>query len=137
MTSLKLRAWLTEDKVMLPVESISFLGGHMDVVLPPDRRVKQDAKQDVKLMQATGLKDVHGKDIYEGDLLVTPFEEDGLFVTYLDTTVGVYTKSTLTGKLQFVGDFDNLEEVKELKAELAEGIEIKGNIYENPELLGE
>lgn len=135
MEELKLRAWLTEDKVMLPVESISFLNGYMDVVLPPDRRVTK-VKQETKIMQATGLKDVHGKDIYEGDLLATPFEEDSLFIMLLDTTVGVYTKSTLTGKLQFIGDFDNLEEVEELKAGIAESTEIKGNIYENKDLLG-
>lgn len=92
---------------------------------------------DVKLMQFTGLKDKNGKEVFEGDLIATPFEEDGLFEVHMDTVAGVYTKSTLTGKLQFIEDLDSLEELEGFKAEFAEYLEIKGNIYENPDLLGE
>lgn len=136
MKELKVRAWLTEDEVMLPVESITLNRGSMDVVMPPHRKVTK-AKQDVKLMQWTGLKDVHGKEIYEGDLIATPFEEDGLFEVLLDTTAGVHCRSLLTGKVTFIEYLDSLEELEEFKAEFAESFEVKGNIYKDKDLLGE
>ena len=75
MEVLKLRAWLTEDKVMLPVESVSFRWGHMNIVMPPDKRVTK-ANQDANVMVWTGLKDKHGEDIYESDI-VKFHDEDG------------------------------------------------------------
>lgn len=128
----KYRAWDKENKEMLFVRQIDFM--FEKVVL---ECYEQFFIDEVELMQSTGLKDVHGKEVYEGDLIATPFEEDGLFEVHMDTVAGVYTKSTLTGKLQFIEDLDSLEELEEFKSEFAEYLEIKGNIYENPDLLGE
>lgn len=128
----KYRAWDKENKEMLFVRQIDFM--FEKVVL---ECYEQFFIDEVELMQSTGLKDVHGKEVYEGDLIATPFEEDGLFEVHMDTVAGVYTKSTLTGKLQFIEDLDSLEELEEFKSVFAEYLEIKGNIYENPDLLGE
>lgn len=130
MTLPKFRAWWEKGKRMLDIAAIDFL----------EKEVKSHANvmyrfDDIELMQYTGLHDVHGKEVFEGDLIATPFEEDGLFEVHMDTVAGVYTKSTLTGKLQFIEDLDSLEELEGFKAEFAEYLEIKGNIYENPELL--
>lgn len=96
-----------------------------------------------ELMQSTGLFDKNGKEIFEGDLLRSPFEEDGLFEVHLDVLGGFYTKSALTGKIQFVtvDDLDNLSELNEMKAEFIEvfkdDIEVIGNVWENQELVEE
>lgn len=89
-----------------------------------------------ELMQSTGLFDVNGMEIFEGDIVKLCFEEDGLFEICLDTVGGFYTKSVLTGKIQFleVSDFDELETAKEV---FNEYVEVVGNIYENPELVEE
>lgn len=136
MEELKLRAWLTEDKIMLPVKSISFHDGHMDVMFSPDKRVKK-VNQEVKVMRAVGFKDIYGNDVYEGDLLASPFPKEGLFELCLDTTAGVYTKQLISGHIQFLGEPESLEELVEMKVELSHYVEIKGNIYENKDLLGE
>ena len=97
--------------------------------------LKADTGYYSELMQSTGLFDVNGMEIFEGDIVKLCFEEDGLFEICLDTVGGFYTKSVLTGKIQFleVSDFDELETAKEV---FNEYVEVVGNIYENPELLG-
>ena len=96
--------------------------------------LKADTGYYSELMQSTGLFDVNGMEIFEGDIVKLCFEEDGLFEICLDTVGGFYTKSVLTGKIQFleVSDFDELETAKEV---FNEYVEVVGNIYENPELL--
>lgn len=122
---LKLRAWLTEDKVMLPVESISFHWGHMDIVMPPDKRVTK-VSQDSKVMLWTGLRDKHGKEIYEGDIIKFFDCNDDVYVTPV-----VWYKECACFGVQF-GDgaipteFPYLEE---WYCELNK-LEVIGNIYE-------
>lgn len=130
MEELKVRAWWEKGKRMLDIAAIDFL----------EKEVKSHANvmyrfDDIELMQSTGLKDIYDKDVYEGDIITTPFEEDGMFVVYLNTTAGLYIKSLLSGNIQFIDDPGSLEELEELKAEIRQSIEIKGNIYENSELL--
>lgn len=71
------------------------------------------------LMQYTGLHDKNGKEIYEGDI-----------VKY----------ENMTGKIMFFnGSFilSDLEETEEWElGVINEDIEVIGNIYDNPELLG-
>ena len=69
--------------------------------------------KDIELMQYTGIKDKNGKEIYEGDIL--SFVGDKLIAEY----DGLYTMDT------------NQEITPHM-----ERTEIIGNIYENPELLG-
>lgn len=78
------------------------------------------------LMQYTGLKDVHGKEIYEGDVVNTIYDGE------LFTGVVVYDESELgfkatNGKENYGSNFQYLP--------CCEEVEIIGNIYENPELL--
>ena len=70
------------------------------------------------LMQCTGLKDKHGKLIYEGDILDLQheYDEQSGFVVG-DSADGFFDD------VSYLGCFNQPE------------IEIIGNIYENPELL--
>ena len=84
------------------------------------------------LMQSTGLKDKNGKEIYEGDIVKFSDCDDDAYVTPV-----VWDKNYACFGVSFSGkypiSFDYLEEFyTELK-----DIEVVGNIYENPELLGE
>lgn len=131
----KFRAWTEEGKVMYydvyPFKNDTLLLSYDEIAFD------EVPASDFILMQSTGLKDIYGKDVYEGDILITPFPRNSLLVVYLDTTAGVYLKSMLSGNINFIDDLDSLEELEEVKAELSKSIEIKGNIYENPELPGE
>ena len=76
------------------------------------------------LLQYTGLKDIIGKDIYEGDLLQYP---NGTIaeIKYSDDLaafVAVYVQ-------------DGNTEMDYLDKEIVNKCKISGNVYENPELL--
>ena len=76
------------------------------------------------LLQYTGLKDINGKDIYEGDLLQHP---NGTIaeIKYSDDLAAFVAVYTQNGNTEM--DF--------LDKEIVNECEIVGNIYENPELL--
>ena len=68
--------------------------------------------KDCELMQFTGLKDIHGKKIFEGDILKTKFGNKIWFSDLIDYHLWNIQNSNAFSQ-----------------------IEIIGNIYENPELL--
>lgn len=74
---------------------------------------------DIDLMQYTGLKDMRGKEIYEGDILFESFSEEYFKVVFEN------------GSFRAEDDKDSLD-----LEDYAHICEVVGNIYENPELLG-
>ena len=82
--------------------------------------------EDVVLMQATGLQDKKGVDIYEGDIIKT-----GETVDWLNEDMGVIR--FLDGA--FFIDYHNLDTEFDYIGNISLPIEVVGNIYENPELL--
>ncbi len=80
-----------------------------------------DAKECV-LMQYTGLKDKNGKEIYEGDIIRVGNGQ------LIEEIKWIQEKQWMTGECPFSG-FVNHDAIYK------KGVEIIGNIYENPTLL--
>ena len=49
----KYRAWLKEDKLLVPVESISFIGNSIETTFRPNPNITK-VKQEIELMESTG-----------------------------------------------------------------------------------
>jgi uncharacterized phage protein (TIGR01671 family) len=113
MKEIKFRAW---DKKMV-----------YDIELIYNSRVClneqiEELSDRVVLMQYTGLKDINGKEIYEGDIIsYTPFNKKG----YKDTIAKV-------PQLNLWHWFDELEEMLEDKNKC--DIKVIGNIFEDNNL---
>ena len=73
------------------------------------------------LMQYTGLKDKNGTEIYEGDIIWDAHAEIHGKVTFDEGTFCVEWKTHIEHLFEVVSDYY---------------AEVIGNIYENPELLG-
>lgn len=99
-----------------------------------DMQIKKDT-----LCQYTGLKDKNGKKIYEGDIFAVP-EEEGYFVVqwgdgYFELQFYGYYEKCLDGNAyETVWDKLDVDPIWDWNLE---NMEIIGNIYDNPELLGE
>ena len=118
MREIKFRAWDKINKEIFNVESINF----------QERRVYKDVVSyrkfnDIELMQYTGLKDKNGKEIYEGDIVIHHSKMHKIIFN--------------TEKARFVLRDDEFELEIPFTNNNNKRMEIVGNIYENPELLGD
>jgi hypothetical protein len=97
---------------MYPVEDLSTAPKYRDWL----------GREDVKLLQYTGLEDKNGIEIYEGDICENgDWEEDAhCYRTWNDVV------EWKDGDAGFSGTYPNVDGMK---------CEVIGNIYENPELL--
>ena len=128
MREIKFRAWVKEKKAIFEVVLINYVTKKVTYLLERVGHLLsiRDAKfNDVELMQYTGLKDKNNKEIYEGDILFESFGERYYKVVFEN---GGF-------RAEFKGDFD--EHSFDLIDVVAQGCEIVGNIYENPELMEE
>ena len=108
MTEIKFRTWNPREKIIEPFvdikngepyyKGVRWVGGIV--------------------MQYIGIKDKNGKEVYEGDIVKTHFENKNFEVIKTFSGWGLKINKSLTRY------FDPREE-----------LEIIGNIYENPELL--
>lgn len=79
----------------------------------------------IELMQYTGLKDKNGKEIYEGDILQDARKRK--FVVTFNSGIGSWVNKPITKNTTSYPCF-NFGSVR--------GLEVIGNTFENPELLG-
>lgn len=120
MREIKFRAWDTDQKLILemPLETNFGLSRFFGFL-----------SNDDVVMQYTGLKDVHGKEIYEGDIVKFSYGIPGRQVIapieFIDGAFYAITKGHNPEKCL----------VSELYEHIGE-FEIIGNVYENPELIG-
>lgn len=132
---IKFRAWMKSLKWMCDVTNISFDSKFVDICQQGDteRYTEMSVEFDeVKLMQSTGLFDRNGKEIFEGDIITNGKD---VMCMKRHNTLGFYVEQK--GKVEFIADCAILEEFEEDVKEIADSLEIIGNIYENPELLEE
>ncbi|WP_409339640.1 YopX family protein [Lactiplantibacillus plantarum] len=105
---IKFRAWDNECKIIRDYDELK--GLTLDAL---------DAS-DFKLEQFTGLKDVNGKEIYEGDIL-----ENRKYRSIVKFASGKF----LADLIETIQTFDLIGETH--------GSKVIGNVHENPELLEE
>lgn len=93
-----------------------------------------------KIMQYTGLKDTNGKEVYEGDIVRMHF----FFENYHPVTLGAFEdeeeivcKLSITPLGVYFGNNNMTGYLCDYLEDPSEELEVIGNIYENPELIGE
>jgi uncharacterized phage protein (TIGR01671 family) len=130
MRKIKLRCWNTNEKRWyFHGEEIWSLRPEITLVLNNTPK-----RENLVLMQWTGLKDKNGKEIYEGDLLIdNDLEAVRYKIVWYDDQAGFEIEALIDKE----GNWDIVEPLDEfISGELSLPIfEIIGNIYENPELL--
>lgn len=127
----RFRAWIKEEKCFADyIETIRYYAKEVDLCWGGICESDCFDFEGVVFTQSTGLKDKNGNEIFEGDIITNG--KDVMSIKRHDT-LGFYID--FKGKIEFIADGADLEEFEEDVKEIADSIEIIGNIYENPELL--
>lgn len=112
---IKFRAWDIDNQCLEEVNNVGNILYELQV------NPKTDIQENFIMMQFTGLKDKHGKEIYEGDIVI------------LSGHIGII--EWMGAGLTHQGKGDSSKEVVGWSYILGEESEVLGNIYANPELL--
>ena len=153
MRKIKFRAWDKENEKMMKVSSLHL--ENKEISVKENGTFHLFRMQD--LMQYTGLKDKNGKEIYEGDILLSS-NENGIFLQLIGfgnddrEYSGILNGfKIIDGRLLENDDYE-IDECKEFTQELIkahnipilqpentiiDGWWVIGNIYENKNLLEE
>jgi len=125
MREIKFRVWDSRDNQMEPVYGFVQCDTHVKIFMSQDEEEWiSDLKDNLILMQSTGLKDSNKVEIYEGDIVREtrrPPAKNELYTVEYREEVGAFMF-----KDQY-NDYDPYIDMGE--------IEKIGNIYENPELI--
>ena len=130
MREIKFRAWLKYGKEIVDVEEIDFMNEVINYIDNDYENNEQEIIgayfENIELMQYTGLKDKNNKEIYEGDIVKLRANHGIGVIKYSDEWGAFIVEYIKPRPLAVLG----MNYYKE-------DIEVLGNIYENPELLGE
>lgn len=137
MRKIKYRAWHKAEKKMYQVvdmyfgrsgelQSVKLLADHNDMQYPTD----DIPVNEIQLMQYTGIEDISGKEICEGDYIKAYIEAPRSYCNPDDNVHLIPGKVFFHSGCFLFGDYYCFD------TEYLAGIEVIGNIYENPELLG-
>lgn len=124
MRTIKFRAWDVNNKEMLDVQELDYQDSYNGQ--PMVRTTMYNDYFDVEdmiLMQYTGLKDITGREIYEGDIVKS------FFVDTDEAGNEIYKYYIMEVKYD--------EVLCSYKIDKFMNLEVIGNIYENKELLNE
>lgn len=149
---IKFRAWSDSKKKMyMPTDEATAYNDPDGYFVAGNGLIPNDYCEDGMLMQFTGIKDLDGKEIYEGDIVsfennitaddIMGFEPNGFFYDESDKYPVIWSQKYLSYDLDY-GDYKFIEEYCEWKWRrdthwlLMNGkCEVVGNIYQNPKLL--
>ena len=123
---IKFRMWHKKSKKMFDVESINFKDRSLNMWNSVMYTLSTFSLDDVILMQYTGLHDKNGKEIYEGDIVVDKEDE----------VMGEITWNEEEASFYFSILYENGTYEEEKLNDWASVLEVIGNVYDNPELLG-
>lgn len=149
MRVIKIRAWHEAQKKMYSPE---IMGSDQLTIMPDGQGFINVSGDDTRRsefirtmipLQYTGLNDKNGKEIYEGDILNFP-EKSKFYQTYPNTGINLKVKvdnSNWWGIVEYLNDEVGIGTIGRFAVKglmwKPEYCEVIGNIYENPELLGE
>ena len=120
---IKFRAWIKDKKKMVYGKDATSSAHFTDSF--------KYRKNEVELMQYTGLKDKNGKEIFEGDILRDTDSE----IYYVDFIRGCFYLRTNYKSFPHLGWAEWLPMCEIDRLANPVDFEIIGNIYENPDLL--
>ncbi|MBM6413526.1 YopX family protein [Lacticaseibacillus paracasei] len=126
---IKFRAYSSHNHKMYPVSNIEWdIDGHIWVTADDGKNGTELIDEEAHLMQYTGLHDKNGREIYEGDIIVTHLKSR--------------YEAPKSGVVQFGGSCPSFgyktedgEEYDIWSSNAYRTYEVIGNIFENPELL--
>lgn len=124
----KFRAWDKDNKKMIKVKSIHFMEDKEDfsIVVNPLEFI---SSEHVVLMQATGLQDKNGVDIYDGDILEVISQHDTRYISLVRYMI--YNDYPAFDIVPPDIYFYESNVLSTIVSNDEETMEIIGNIYEN------
>lgn len=137
MREIKFRAWDKKNKKMISHEKLFSIDCSNEFPFLPLLKNMYSENLDVEIMQYTGMNDSTGKEIYEGDIVKTNYDDVG--VVAMGEHNGVNGSEAFN--IGFYIIWDSFDDRSWMRNELLYfikkiGVTVIGNRWDNPELLG-